>query len=72
MQLEEDGIEVRERTVTQRKVLREQFERDRLEFRISLNKLQREKLDLQTEVGQLIRERRSFMLDQFRVAHLSL
>ena len=70
--LDEDGIEVRNRSNAQLKILREQFERDRLEFKISLDKLQKEKLDLQTECGQLLRDRRAFTLDQYRIAHLSL
>jgi hypothetical protein len=70
--LEEDGIELRNRSNAHLKVLREQFEKDRLEFKISLDKLQKEKLDLQAEVGQLLRDRRTFTLDQYRIAHLSL
>lgn len=69
---DEDGIEVRNRSIAQLKALREQFERDRLEFKISLDKLQKEKLGLQIEVGQLLRDRRNFSLEQYRTNHLCL
>lgn len=38
--------------------MREQFEADRCDLRISLDKAQRHKIDLQAEVGQLLRDRR--------------
>jgi hypothetical protein len=40
------------------KSLREQFEYDRCELRMTIEKLQGHKVELQAEVGQLLRDRR--------------
>lgn len=63
---EDESIDVRSRALSQLKETREQFEKDRIEAKMTIDKLTREKVDLQTEIGSLLRDRRSFTLEMYR------
>jgi hypothetical protein len=55
---DEENTEVRSKALSQLTALRSQFESDRLELKQAIDKLQKEKIDLQSEIGQLLRDRR--------------
>ncbi len=66
LKYEEETTEVTSKSVNQLKTLREQFESDRLDLRMTIDKLQKEKVDLQAEIGQLLRDRRTFVTELYQ------
>ncbi|KAJ3351155.1 hypothetical protein HDU91_006159, partial [Kappamyces sp. JEL0680] len=63
---DEERTNLSAKTLSQLKCLREQFESDRLELNTTIDRLQKDKMALQSEVGQLLRDRRSFASSHFQ------
>ena len=56
---ESEVADIMETAAAKIKRMRETFEADRCEFRIKVDKLQQQKVDLQSEIGQLLRDKRT-------------